>query len=287
MVCALLGLAPWLVTGMNLPLQNVWREEVLPEAMPLALLPLSQYYLVAAAAMVVVGSALGGAAARLAARRGRPLRAWLVGAGAAVVQFVAVAQASWVLNNGLEESTRSRAYILGMLAAIAVAIIVGLFVTVTIGNGGVAATTIAIAIAALAFSEWLPTVLFPIGNAAQWDLPRVVSTVVLWMPTVIVGLAAGWCGVASARRALATVVSLLTFWVGSAAITGLSVAIGSRVLLQNPSELLPAATDTFREGLTSSALSRQLLLAVVIAIIVAATAHALRRIDRAGEEPTA
>ncbi len=272
---------------MNLPLQNFWRDEVLPADMPIALLPLSQYYLVAAAAMVVVGAALGGLTARFAARRGRPLRAWLVAVGAVTVQCVALAQAIWVLDNGLQDSTRARWYVIAAFVGIAMAIIVGMAVAVIIAKGVAAAATIAITIAALALGEWLPTVLFPIGNPTLFNFPRLLSSGVLWLPVVAVGLAVGWCGFNSVRRAVASVLSLLTFWAGSAAVTGLALVIGSRALLQNPSDLLPAAVQTFRSTLWSFDLVQQMLLGVVIAIIVTATIQALRRIDLENEEAAA
>ena len=38
-LAGLLGLAPWLVSGAQLPLQNLWAKEVLPAQMPVSLLP--------------------------------------------------------------------------------------------------------------------------------------------------------------------------------------------------------------------------------------------------------
>lgn len=44
-VSAVLGLLPWLITGMRLPLQNLWAADTAPDAMPIVLLPFSQYAL--------------------------------------------------------------------------------------------------------------------------------------------------------------------------------------------------------------------------------------------------
>lgn len=41
---AIVGLIPWIITGMRLPLQNLWATDTRPADMPLALLPFSQYY---------------------------------------------------------------------------------------------------------------------------------------------------------------------------------------------------------------------------------------------------
>lgn len=38
---AVLGLLPWIVTGMRLPLQNLWAADTAPDQMPVAFLPMS------------------------------------------------------------------------------------------------------------------------------------------------------------------------------------------------------------------------------------------------------
>ncbi|MFN3866474.1 MAG: hypothetical protein ACK4MD_07140 [Demequina sp.] len=276
--CAVLGLAPWLVTGVSLPLQNIWREVTRPEDMPLALLPLSQYFLVATVAMVVVGSALAGAASRLASRRGRPPRLWLVAAGAMAVQSVALAQAAVVLASGLEDSARARVYLWGMVVGVCVGIVVGLLVMVGIGRAGTAGATIAITFGALALSEWLPTLIYPIGAAPSYDVPLFLSHVVRWLPVVTVALAVGWCGAASVRRAAASVTSLLALWIVPSAVIAFSHAVGSRVYLQNPSELIPAGLQVFRGALTSASTAQHVLVAVVGALMVGIALFAARTV---------
>ncbi|TPW93097.1 hypothetical protein FJ656_35030, partial [Schumannella luteola] len=54
---ALLGLLPWILTGMRLPLQNLWAFDALPEQMPVAWLPLSQYSVTFVLGILVVGAA--------------------------------------------------------------------------------------------------------------------------------------------------------------------------------------------------------------------------------------
>ncbi|MDJ0378729.1 hypothetical protein [Cryobacterium sp. PH31-L1] len=58
MLAAIVGLLPWLVTGMHLPIQNLWAADSVPEDMPIALLPFSQYTITLVVAVVVTGSAL-------------------------------------------------------------------------------------------------------------------------------------------------------------------------------------------------------------------------------------
>lgn len=60
----MLGLLPWLVTGMRLPLQNLWASETPPQEMPLVLLPFNQYTIALLAAGLVTGEAVAGIAAR-------------------------------------------------------------------------------------------------------------------------------------------------------------------------------------------------------------------------------
>ncbi|MCU1438326.1 MAG: hypothetical protein JWP66_1413 [Naasia sp.] len=62
---ALIGLPPWIVTGMRLPLQNLCAVEVRPEDMPVALLPFSNY-VVTLACIGPIASHRGELAARAA-----------------------------------------------------------------------------------------------------------------------------------------------------------------------------------------------------------------------------
>ncbi|HLS64990.1 MAG TPA: hypothetical protein VK060_16525, partial [Ruania sp.] len=60
----LVGLLPWIRAGMQLPLQNLWAVQTLPEDMPLVLLPLNQYYLGTILALMVTAGLVGGVIAR-------------------------------------------------------------------------------------------------------------------------------------------------------------------------------------------------------------------------------
>ena len=78
---------------MRLPLQNLWAVDVLPDRMPVAWLPFSQYSVTYVLALLVVGSAVAGIAAR--ALRDRLPRAApaSIAAGLLFVQIVASVQA--------------------------------------------------------------------------------------------------------------------------------------------------------------------------------------------------
>ena len=101
----LFGLLPWIVTGMRLPLQNLWAVGVLPEEMPVAWLPFSQYSVTYVLGLLVVGSAVAGIAARAlrVACRARPRS---IAAGLLFVQVVATAQAANVVGAGLRAGAR-------------------------------------------------------------------------------------------------------------------------------------------------------------------------------------
>lgn len=61
-----IGLLPWLVTGLRLPLQNLWAIDTLPEQMPRVLLPFSQYFLGQILSMLILGLGIAGLAVRAA-----------------------------------------------------------------------------------------------------------------------------------------------------------------------------------------------------------------------------
>ncbi|MFW2513760.1 hypothetical protein ACNI3K_08270 [Demequina sp. SO4-13] len=277
-VSAVIGLLPWLISGMRLPLQFIWATDARPEDMPFALLPLSGTYLVATVAMVVVGSALAGTAVRIAARLGRPPRVRLVAVGAAAVQAVALVQASSVVSGGLEESSRAQVYLWGMVAGVCVGIIIGLLVMAGIGRADIASATIAITFAALALTQWLPFLARPIGSGPLYDadIPAIVWETEKWLPFLIVAVAVGWCGVASLKRAAASMVSLASLWIGYAAVIAFNWAVGTRINLQYPSELVSTTSRVFVESLTSFGIPGRMLVTVVLAAMIAVVLNAVR-----------
>lgn len=101
------GALPFLLTGLRLPLQNLWDTEQAPESMPRVALPLSQYligFLVAIGIVGGVAAALTGLTAPPERRR-RGVRAAL--SGAALAAAVSLAQTSIVVRNGLDGSKRA------------------------------------------------------------------------------------------------------------------------------------------------------------------------------------
>src|SRR6478735_5975684 len=192
-LAAFIGLLPWIATGMRLPLQNLWDSELLPESMPRALIPLSNYFVVSTSAMLVVGAALGGLAVVLARMRGRAMRAGYVLAGVLGLQLGALAHAAWALRSGLESSSRASLYVGAIVGAAALTIVIGILILLGIARGHAAPTTLAVSASSVALASWLTALVAAIVPVSA-QLPLVVWRFVEWLPLVITGIAIGWCG---------------------------------------------------------------------------------------------
>ncbi|MCJ1698699.1 hypothetical protein MT356_03120 [Rathayibacter festucae] len=266
-----LGLLPWLLTGLRLPLQNLWATDVLPEEMPLALLPFSQYFLTLIVSVIVVGSALAGLAARVGRRRGiGPLGAAL---GAVGVQVVALVQSALTVSAGLREDRDSDLYLAAIVGGTVAAIAVGALLLLVIARAPRAGAAVAISFAAVAAGGWLTGVVAPLsrdGSAAGVALLNAVQ----WLPGILAGLALAWCGVLSVGRVIAWIVSLAVLWVGPVLVTAVSAAAGSRVLARHPLEMLDYAQAVFTSALMLPAVS---LRTPATALVVAALGVAALR----------
>lgn len=279
-VGALLGLVPWLVTDRRLPSQNIWHEFVMPEDMPHALMPLSQYYVVTIVAMVIVGAALAGALVRLTAARSVELQPWLVVVGVVAVQAVALAQSTAILRGGLEDSTRAQVYAYGMAAGIAVTIALGVLVLLGLARGGTSAITLALTASALGFTSWIPVLVMPFSQAWSTGMPDVVVTTAsalsTWLPALVVGALIGWCGTSTKRRFFTSATALAALWVVPALITTVTHTLGSRILLQFPADLPEVAVRTFASALVTVGASQRIFVALAIAVVVAITMRTIR-----------
>jgi hypothetical protein len=266
-----LGLLPWLLTGLRLPLQNLWATDVLPEEMPLALLPFSQYFLTLIVSVIVVGSALAGLAARVGRRRGiGPLGTAL---GAVGVQVVALVQSALTVSAGLREDRDSDLYLAAIVGGTVGAIAVGALLLLVIARAPRAGAAVAISLAAVAAGGWLTGVVAPLsrdGSPAGLALLNGVQ----WLPGILAGLALAWCGVLSVSRVIAWIVSLAVLWVGPVLVTAVSAAAGSRVLARHPLEMLDYAQAVFTSALMLPAVS---LRTPTTALVVAALGVAALR----------
>jgi len=261
----LLGLAPWILTGMRLPLQNLWAFDALPEQMPVAWLPLSQYDVTFVLGILVVGGAAAGVAAR--ALRDRLPRAapFSVAAGLLFVQVVATAQAVDVLRSGLRAGGEAAFYLGACVAVAVLGILGGLLVFGLVARGPVPAAVVALVVAAIATGWWISGALGTLGPLSP--LPYALATLATWTPPVLAGVAIAWGGIRTARRVVAAVVGLVLLWVLPALATAVQSAVGSRALLRSPGELLDYAWSVFRAAVTMPEL---VLPRLAVALVVAA-----------------
>ncbi|PZQ89103.1 MAG: hypothetical protein DI534_10065 [Leifsonia xyli] len=256
---AILGLLPWIVTGMRLPLQNLW---VLPGGMPVAWLPFSQYTVAYVLGLLVVGAAAAGIAAR--ALRDRLPRAapFSIAAGLLFVQLVATAQATEVLRMGIRTGRDGSVYLAACVAVAAFGIAVGVLLFGLIARGARPAAVVALALAAVATGWWMAGAPFLLS-----PLPPLLVPLATWAPAVLVGVAIAWGGIRAAGRIVAAAMSLGVLWVVPALAGGVQAAVGSRALLRSPAELLEHGWRVFLAELTTPEL---VLPRIGVAVLVAA-----------------
>ena len=292
-LAAVVGLAPWLATGARLPLQNLWAEPTLPEAMPLSALPISQYLTDGLVALMVAGGLVAGLAARRWGRGGG-VAVGAAAAGLLAVQLAATAQSFGLLDTGLLPGSRSDLYIMGLrggvLASTALAVLVLLLVAAR--RGGAAA--LGIGLAAVPFAEWL--YLWAVPPFEPSDFPGQLLLLIRWVPAVLVGFALAWYSAVGggrgrsaanagtnagartspARAALAAVwvVDLAVLWVFPALLIGIEAALGSRVYLGDWAMMAQSARTAVRVQLLAG--WGPVLLAAVVGVVGAVALLRLR-----------
>src|SRR5690625_898392 len=238
------GLLPWIVTGMTLPLQNLWATRTMPDDMPFALLPVSQCFLTSILAMIVTATAIAGSVARTAAPANRTKVTSLVLAGLLVTLTVAAAQSVVVVAGGLEQSSRATIYLAICVASIVLSTLVGVAVLALIALAPRPVASIGAALAAIAVSRWVSALVF-LGLEAPYETFLWMSDVLRWLPAVLVGVALAWCGLGTRRQVAAWVAGLAVLWMAPAALTALAHTTGYRAAYRHPAELLDAGLDVF------------------------------------------
>ena len=262
-----LGLLPWLVTGMRLPLQNLWAADTAPEAMPRVLLPFSQYALTLLVGLVVTGAAGAGLFARVVRPRLSGRRFLAVLAGVLAVQVVAVVQTARAVGAGLQDRRESDLYLAALLAGTVATVVVGALVTVLVGRGPRAAAVVGLGAAAVAFGPWLSSLLVPFGSVPSATAP-LLSGLVRWLVPLLVGVVIAWGGIRTPGRVAAAVSALALLWVGPAVITAVANAAGSRVLARYPAEMAAYGGEVLVAALTTPALALPPLgFAVAVAVV--------------------
>ena len=263
------GLLPWIVTGMRLPLQNLWAADTLPGGMPIALLPFSQYYVTFIVAMILVGATVAGLVGRATAARETGRGILSLAGGVLIVQAAALVQTAVTVGSGLSDRTAASTYLLAITAGIVVAILLGLGMLALVARAPKAGALVAFGIAAVASGSWLSGWIYPIGRVASYsEFSDFFSAVIRLCPAVLIGVAIVWCGVGTVGRIIAGIGSLGILWVGQALVSAVMSAVGSRVLLPYPSEMLDYGLNVFRSFLGSPDLGgTAVALALGIAVV--------------------
>lgn len=249
-LAGLLGLAPWLITGARLPLQNLWGSEALPGQMPLALLPLSQYQVTTLVALMTTGGAAAGVAVRCWSSVRRRLATWCAAGGVLAVQVAATVQAFTALAGGLATDARSSLYLAGLLAGVVASIAAGLVALLLLAARSRALAALGAGLVAVPFVSWLAagvTALMAAGDVPVW-----VSALWRWLPAVLVGAALAWCGFRPLARALVWLVNMALLWVVPAAFTSVSHVLGARVLGGDLQEMAAMGRQVFTSALGGS-----------------------------------
>lgn len=256
---AIAGLLPWLVHGMQLPLQNLGERMTGPA--DIVLLPFSQYALPGIAALLVVGAAAAGIAARSVG-----VRFGLVMLGMLVIQAIAIIETAVVVRSILRPRTDSVVYLAFLVAVSVLAVLIGIVVAVLTARAPRGGAVIGFAIAAVLASSWLGELLVPFGSI---DTPSpVVLFVLRWIEPVLVGLAIAWAGIGSLGRIIGDVAALVILWIAPAVITGVQSAAGSRVLAHSIPDMLEYAKEVFVSAATMPELVvPPLLIAGVVAAV--------------------
>lgn len=274
---AVVGLVPWLLTGMRLPLQNLWAAATPWQDMPLVLLPFSQYQLTDIAGLMVTGSAIAGIITRLLVRRRPRFSVPAVILGVVAVQLVATVQTSSTVSQGLLENSASELYLSALISGTIASIMVGVLVLFLVARAPASGAMIGASIAAVAFSPWLGALFYPLDSVAT--APNAFTRgLVEWSPAIVVGVAMAAAGLASTRRVVAAAFSLLVLWVGPALFTAMSAAAGTRVLAYRPAEMAKYGLQVFQGALDVRTGSlAPLAVAAVVTILGLALQRQVRR----------
>ena len=263
-VAAMVGLLPWWVTGARLPLQDLWESTVRAAAMPITLLPFSQYFVVLIFALLVVGAAAAGIG-------GRALRVggWgvlLLVAGVLLVQISATVQTALVVREGLQQRLESTLYVSGLTAGSGLSILIGIIVTVLIARAPRAGALIGLTIGAIGMASWTSALIDP---ARIGDGPLTALLVIVpWITPVLTGIAIAWSGIDTAGRVLSALFALVLVWVAPAVTTAIVSALGSRALLRSGGDVVDYGIEVFQLALLTPELAlRPIIATAVVAAI--------------------
>ncbi|MET1063767.1 MAG: hypothetical protein ABWX85_02230 [Arthrobacter sp.] len=235
-LAGLLGLGPWLVTGAQLPLQNLWGSDVLPDQMPMSLLPLSQYELTTIVALLTVGGAAAGLTVRIWSPARRRLTVWCAAAGVLAAQSTAAVQSFAVLDGGLAGGKMAGLYFGGLLAGVTASLAASLVALLLLSSKSRSLVALGAGLMAVPFASW--AVDWVVGFVGHTNVPAAVPSMARWVPAIIVGCTLAWCGLRPARRAVVWFVDLALLWVVPALFISVNYVLGTRVVAGDLQEML-------------------------------------------------
>ena len=265
-VAAVVGLAPWLIAGARLPLQNLW-EGGIPVDAPVVLLPFSQYEVTSIFALLVVGGALAGVAARVLVSRGDGRRSALrVGSGLLAVQLFAAVQTVTAVGTGLRGGRDSAVYLAGIGGGLACCLLVSVGAFALIALAPRAGALVGLATGAIATGLWLPIAFIdPTGSTSA---PMWLLRAFTYALPILVGVAIAWAGVRTVGRAVSAMASLALVWLAPPLTAAVGNALGSRILARDLAGMLDYGVGIFRQYATDATLVREpLALAVAVAVV--------------------
>lgn len=263
-VSGALGLAPWLITGATLPLQNLWATSALSDEMPVSLLPISQYFATRILALLVVGGAIAGLTVRLV-RPSLGVPSWAAATGLLLVHGIAILQSFTVVADGLGISQggtdmRALLYFGGMLGGTLATAVLAQASFWLVSRRAVGAAALGLSLSAVPAASWVVDGIAMVSGPA--GLPADVLAIARWLPAILAGIVLGWCGIRPPRRLAVWIVALASLWITPAVITALTYALGMRVLDGDVAAMGEAATQIFPVALGIGGLP--VLLAVVL-----------------------
>jgi hypothetical protein len=237
----------------------------MPDLMPTALLPLSQYEATTILALLTVGGAAAGLAVRIWSPARRRLVTWSAVSGVLVVHLAATIQSFAVLREGLLPGSLSGLYFGGLLAGVIGCVLAALVALLLIASSSTVKTTIGFGLMAIPVTTW--AVVWVVNVVGFLNVPTAVPIVARWVPAVLVGCALAWCGLRPTRRAIAWAVNLVLLWLLPALFTAVQSVLGTRVLAGNVPEMLAMGRDVFGRALgPDGAALPTILLALVLGL---------------------
>ncbi|MBD7956256.1 hypothetical protein H9651_01215 [Microbacterium sp. Sa4CUA7] len=278
---AVFGLLPWLITGARMPVQNL--SAFAPTDLPIVLLPFSQYDVVWIFALLVVGAAVAGIAGRALGVGRTPRATPLLLAGLVVPQVAAVVQTATTVAATLQDRIEADLYVAALSAGSLATVAIGVAVAALIARAPRGGALTGLAIGAVAASPWLSSLLRPFASPVAGE--PLLLWIVPWITPVLAGVAIAWAGLRSVGRIIAAVATVAIVWIAPALITGLTNALGFRLILGQPLEMLDYGSSVFRAALFIPELALRPILGVVVAAGVGLGVRAVlaRRARATGE----